>query len=89
MVKYFGEQPGDDCGICDICVARKKTALTGNEFSRIVAELETELKHQPLAVNQLKEKLQLDTPDLNKVLEFLFDAGKIQRTAEATLKWVE
>ena len=36
LVKYFGETISEDCGICDVCVAQKKSGLSAEAFSKIV-----------------------------------------------------
>ena len=88
LVKYFGEKADEDCGICDVCTSRKKTALTNRGFAEIVAALENELKQKPLTAQQVKTKLQLQDADFNQVVDFLTDAGKITWSAELNLTWV-
>ena len=58
-------------------------------FTDISAAIENELKLAPLTVAEIKMKLNVDAADLNKALEFLMDNGKIARTKEAALIWVE
>jgi len=89
LVKYFGENIDTDCGICDVCTAKKKEPLSKAEFSKIASALENELKQAPIAMEQLKAKLNLNNEDFKTVMDFLVDAGKIQRAAKATLKWVD
>ena len=77
LVKYFGEIIKDDCGICDVCVARKKSGLSAEAFSKIVAGIEDELKTSPLALEQLNHKLKVKAEELNTAIEYLSDAGRI------------
>ena len=88
LVKYFGEKTDEDCGICDVCTDRKKSTLSSRNFSEIAAALENELKQSPLSAQQLKTRLQLQDAELNKVIDFLTDAGKITWSAELNLTWV-
>ncbi len=89
LVKYFGEELEQDCGVCDVCISRKKANLNENGFSRISSAIERELKQAPLTVAEIKSKLNLNVDDLNKTLGFLMDNGKIERTKGSALKWVE
>lgn len=89
LVKYFGENLQTDCGICDVCTGKKKPALSSAEFSKIAAAIEGELKTAPIALQQLKNKMNVDAAHLATVIAFLADQGKIKRAADTTLKWVD
>jgi len=89
LAKYFGETVEQDCGICDVCADRKKTALTTADFSEIVAALENELRQSALTGAQVKAKLQIRDADFDKAINFLLDAGKITWADELNLKWVD
>lgn len=87
LVKYFGEAISEDCGICDVCAAKKKSSLSADQFSKIVSAIENELHVAPLTVVQLSEKLKVKQEELNTVLGFLLDKGKTETTAEGKIKW--
>jgi len=88
LVQYFGEKNEDDCGVCDVCLARKKSGLSGAQFTEIVAKAESILKVTPLTVLDLSKQLDIDKEHFNKVLNFLMDAGKITRNEKKQLQWV-
>lgn len=88
LVKYFGEPLSDNCGICDVCVAQKKTGLSAKEFSKIVAAIENELRMAPLENSALNEKLKLKKEDLNAAIDYLLDSGKAVLTETGKLKWL-
>ncbi len=87
LVKYFGETIAEDCGICDVCVAQKKSGLSAEEFSKIVAAVENELKESPLSTTQLIEKLKLKTEYANTAIDYLLDKGKAGTTEDGKIKW--
>lgn len=87
LVKYFGESLSDNCGICDVCVALKKSGLSVEDFSKIVAAVENELRISPLNTNALNEKLKLKKEDLNSAIDYLLDSGKTVLTETGKLKW--
>ena len=62
--------------------------MTNRGFDEIIAALENELKRSPLNAQQLKTRLQIQDAELNKVIDFLTDAGKITWSAELNLTWV-
>lgn len=87
LVKYFGESLSDNCGICDVCVAQKKSGLSAEDFSKIVAAVENELRLSPLNTNTLYEKLKLKKEELNAAVDYLLDSGKTVLTETGKLKW--
>lgn len=89
LTKYFGETITEDCGVCDVCLAKKKAPLNAIGFESISAAIENELRQAPLTMAEIKSKLNLNPGDLHKALSFLMDNGKIERTKGAALKWVE
>ncbi|MBS1611852.1 MAG: RecQ family zinc-binding domain-containing protein, partial [Bacteroidetes bacterium] len=88
LVQYFGEKDNQDCGVCDVCLAKKKSGLTDEQFSKAVAEVEALLKAEPLGIDTLSMKLDLDGDNYNKVIDFLLDAGKLSRNKQKELVWV-
>lgn len=88
LVKYFGEKDVDDCGVCDVCLAKKKSGLTDVQFSKAVSDVEAILKAKPLSILELSKQLNIEGVNYNKVLDFLMDAGKVTRNADKQLVWV-
>jgi ATP-dependent DNA helicase RecQ len=88
LVKYFGESVAENCGICDVCVAQKKSGLSAKEFSSIVAAVENVLKQSALTASQLAEKLKLKAEHVNTAIEYLLDKGKVSADVEGKLKWL-
>lgn len=88
LVRYFGEVAASDCGICDVCVARKKSGLQANEFSNIVKLVEDLLRERETAPETLNQQLKLKPENIDTVIDYLLDAGKIKRTEKGTIRWM-
>lgn len=88
LVQYFGEQDAPDCGTCDVCLAKKKSGLTDEQFSKAIVDVEAILIAGPLSVLELGKRLNLESNNYNKVLDFLMDAGKLTRNEKKELVWV-
>jgi ATP-dependent DNA helicase RecQ len=89
LVKYFGETIQEDCGICDVCVARKKSGLSVEAFSKVVSIIEHELKNSPLALEQLNRKLNVKKEELSTAIDYLADAGRIARNEKGEIQLAE
>jgi ATP-dependent DNA helicase RecQ len=89
LVRYFGEQLNDDCGICDVCISKKKLPVSNAEFHKIVADVENVVALGPLTLAELGEKLPFEKAEILKVIDFLLEAGKIERGTGATIRWLK
>ena len=88
LVKYFGEQNTEKCDICDVCAAQRKSGLTAEDFSKIVTDIKVKLEITPLAVEQLNRQLSVSQANLLNVLDYLFDKGKISKTIDGKMEWL-
>ncbi|HLP20275.1 MAG TPA: C-terminal helicase domain-containing protein, partial [Chitinophagales bacterium] len=88
LVKYFGESISTNCGICDVCVANKKSNLTSEDFSTLAKAIENELRQSSLSVSDLSKKIARKETDLYPVIDFLLDKGRAAGTADGKIKWL-
>jgi len=52
IANYFGDPELKDCGVCDNCLAKKRKALSPEEFSQIETQIMDQL-NQSISVDQL------------------------------------
>lgn len=86
LVAYFGEEESKECGICDICAARKRKPLNETEFERIAALVMEQLQlpmHLPLLLEQLPG---IEEDRILDVLQFLVSEEKVTRDKDGILK---
>ena len=53
---YFGEDTDSTCGICDVCIARRKK-LEKSEWSDVEKQVRFFLKQKPMTVEELEAKV--------------------------------
>lgn len=78
LLAYFGETDSDDCGVCDICLERKRTEFTHEEFEQVMGEIVNMLTMHPLTLKELVEHI----PDhreekILKVVRWLMDNNEV------------
>ena len=74
---YFGDKDMLDCGICDNCLKKKRTALSNELFQRISDQIKSILQ-QPCQAHIMLEKLNgFSKEQVWTVVDFLVDEGKI------------
>ncbi|MES2780731.1 MAG: ATP-dependent DNA helicase RecQ [Bacteroidota bacterium] len=88
IVSYFDEYSSEECGVCDICLLRKKVELTTGEFEHMMSRIEDIVNTQPLLLEELVR--QLKTFHQEKVIEtvrYLLDNDKLRYNVLQQLEW--
>lgn len=81
LLRYFGETQSCDCGVCDVCIAKKKTSRNGldDEIIDILAA-------SPLTIKQLSERLpKIAKDELISTVRRLLDRGVLQTNQDLQL----
>jgi ATP-dependent DNA helicase RecQ len=73
LLRYFDEKKADDCGGCDVCLAKNATGLGNAEFNRIREALLQKLSGGPCPVNELIDALPFPEEKSIQVIRFLSD----------------
>ncbi|MEM7161099.1 MAG: ATP-dependent DNA helicase RecQ [Bacteroidota bacterium] len=87
LVSFFDENDAKNCGICDVCLERKKINLSTNEFRHLLNEIKDILEETPLEIDELSELMKHRKNDeLLSVIRWLNDQNTIQ-LRENKLHW--
>lgn len=70
---YFGETDAEDCGVCDICLARKKRERNKPELEEQILRLATDEG----TIRQAVEQLEYDPDVIARTIDKLQNEGKI------------
>ncbi|PNQ72839.1 RecQ family ATP-dependent DNA helicase [Hanstruepera neustonica] len=85
LLTYFGETHVQDCGICSVCIQKKKTTHIPDAKSvrhAIIAQLE----NQPLSSRELTERLPYNKEEIQETLNILLEHHIIDITKTNTYK---
>jgi ATP-dependent DNA helicase RecQ len=85
ICSYFGDNISADCGICDNCIRKNKTATGKEEFGRIADELKARLEKNDLLARDILTALPGDPDLIQQVISYLINEGKIRMTEEGKL----
>lgn len=75
LLSYFGEDGAKDCGVCDVCLARKKN---GNIPTGTEDKILTLLRDGEKSIDEVIEDLRISKDDVIKAVRHLADEGKIK-----------
>jgi ATP-dependent DNA helicase RecQ len=82
LVSYFGEKFAEPCGVCDVCIAEKKSGLQQAQFAHLVKSIEAALS-QPKTLEELAAITNQKTQVISQVLQRLSDAELIKADAKS------
>ena len=75
---YFGEQSDHECGICDVCIDKKRITESNEIIKQTREEILKFLDNSPLMINSLVEKFPVGKKDtILKVVRLLLDSSQI------------
>ncbi|MFV0398916.1 MAG: RecQ family ATP-dependent DNA helicase [Bacteroidales bacterium] len=74
LVTYFGENASSDCGICDVCIRRKKVNENPIPLTRVIVQL---LKEKPRSADELTSAISSNREEVHNALRILLDQGVI------------
>jgi ATP-dependent DNA helicase RecQ len=88
LVNYFNEYGVADCGICDICLLRKKLELSQQEFEQLVNTIQQKVTHQPKLLEQLVNEVSATNTDKTiETIRYLLDNDKLRYNPMQQLEW--
>ena len=88
LVSYFDEYNNPDCGICDICLLRKKIEMSSSEFEQLICLIEKYTSTQPILLEQLVKKLHPTTEEkIIETIRYLLDNDNLFNNQMQQLEW--
>jgi ATP-dependent DNA helicase RecQ len=86
---YFGDTDKSSCGICDYCLAQKKTKLQSAAFTSIEQQLYASLTRSPSPIDQLLITLGKDKEEeIWEVIRFLESENRLILKEDGTIQLV-
>lgn len=83
LMDYFGSKEQCECGVCDICINRKKSLLSFEELKKDTLRL---LKNGAYELHDLQSTLDCDSETFIKVLRTLLDEKSITYVGHTAVK---
>jgi ATP-dependent DNA helicase RecQ len=75
LLNYFNVEVKEDCGICDICIGKKKKEFGQKKYEQIKESILT-LSESGISYAKIPDQFSVNQkPDAIKLLKFLIDEG--------------
>ena len=85
MLEYFNESDSPPCGECDICREKNDSALRQDDFDLLRDDILAVLALEPLAPEQLFERIPANRDKIIQVLQWLMDNDFVRFNKEQLL----
>lgn len=72
--RYFGGDPIKPCGVCDVCLSKKKKPLASDELALVIRNLKD---NRITSYDQIADQTHLDTNKVSEALYYLAQENKI------------
>jgi ATP-dependent DNA helicase RecQ len=90
LVKYFGEKDGQACGICDVCLAKKKNLSPAQKFDLYYPKIQPLIDAGGFKLEQLKLKVKSsETLEYLSILRWLKDNNYLEENTEGIWTWTQ
>ncbi|MDR3651480.1 MAG: RecQ family ATP-dependent DNA helicase [Paludibacter sp.] len=77
LLSYFGEKNTLPCGKCDICLKKKETQVSTDDFEIIQLAIRQGLTTDELTINTLIKKIPFKEAKVLEVIRFMIDNGQV------------
>lgn len=86
LLTYFGEKNTKPCGVCDVCLKKKETEVTEEEFKKIRNKIKELLKENSLHLFEITKNVAEKEPKIIYVIRIMLDNSEIRM--DETMKYV-
>jgi ATP-dependent DNA helicase RecQ len=86
LVEYFGEYNAEACGVCDICIAEKKSGLSATNFSKGVEQITKILKDSPQTADFVFQNATMPESTTREILDFMLHNGSLLKSKDGHLQ---
>lgn len=88
IVSYFDEFSSEDCGVCDVCLLRKKIELSNEEFIQLMNAIEEATFDKPVLLDALVKHLtNFHQEKILETVRYLLDNDKLRYNSTQQLEW--
>jgi ATP-dependent DNA helicase RecQ len=78
LLAYFGEKEADECGKCDVCLAKKSREMKSSTKNKIPNEIMALLENGKTRIEKIIESLDYPEKLVIESIRFLSDNGLVR-----------
>ena len=86
LAEYFGDTEAKECGICDICLARRKAIKQSTTSEDLQNQIIEKLSKQPLSIRELVAEFRCDSQLILDKLKVMHEKGLVKTDEAGIIK---
>jgi ATP-dependent DNA helicase RecQ len=80
LLEYFGQEDAENCGVCDVCLNKKKTVLTTSELEVLKHKILKLIAPTPLSIREIVDAFaEKDRSRVIQTVQYLAEIRAIER----------
>ncbi len=88
LLEYFDEFGGTDCGVCDVCLERRKLGMNDDEFEGLIEKIKTIVIIKKTSLQELVDSIVEEKEEkIIETVRFLLDSDKLHYNSSQHLEW--
>jgi ATP-dependent DNA helicase RecQ len=77
LLAYFGQKQEESCGVCDVCIANKKSTLSAEDFEATLQIVRAQLSKGPITFKELVNHTNIPEEKATSIVRFLLDQNAL------------
>jgi ATP-dependent DNA helicase RecQ len=87
LLEYFGESGAKDCGVCDLCLQKKKVQANHENYTKFHSPILSAIGEEQMEINQVVQKIDIKSKNaILSVIREMVDSGEIIYTEQGRLQ---
>ena len=83
LVSYFGEKKAEDCGVCDVCLKRKRNSINEKQLAEIENQILNYVSQKQHTITEIVSSLnRWKENEVLSVLRWLIEEGRVEAEGE-------
>ena len=83
LVSYFGEKKAEDCGVCDVCLKRRRNAINAKQLAEIENQILSFVSQKQHTITEIVSSLnRWKENEVLSVLRWLIEEGRVEAEGE-------
>ena len=88
LLEYFDEFGGTDCGVCDVCLERRKLGMKDDEFEGLIEKIRTIVILKNASLHELIDSIKEEEEEnIIETVRYLLDSDKLRYNSSQHLVW--
>jgi ATP-dependent DNA helicase RecQ len=78
LLRYFGAKNASDCGVCDVCIGKRRKEGDLSNMSKIISTVKQLVKEKERPIEEITDSTEYSDRQIINAIRFLADNGQVE-----------